>query len=155
MGKYTASVEDHLVLPARVRLPRMQERAMAGRGESVPEPVPIRLLIDTGAKRTTLIPGIVRHLQPRSGSEVQLIIPLRSGITDLFWVCLEFPEASLAPFPEVLVARVPMPPALAHFHGLLGRDLMRRLYSFEYLGQLGHYTLRDAPGWFGWLRRRL
>jgi hypothetical protein len=70
-------------------------------------------------------------------------------------VCLEFPEAGLASFTEVLVARHAMPPSLARFHGLLGRDLLRRLYSFEYLGQMGRYTLRDAPGWLGWLRRRL
>jgi hypothetical protein len=155
MGKYTASVEDHLILPARVRLPRMQERAMTSRGESVPDPVSLRLLIDTGAKRTTLIPGIIRHLRPRSGREVRLVTPLRSGITDLFWVCLEFPEAGLDSFPEVLVARVPRPPALAQFHGLLGRDLLSRLHSLEYLGRRGQYVLRDTPGWLGWLRRWL
>jgi hypothetical protein len=133
----------------------MQERALASEGESVPDPVSIRLLIDTGAKRTTLIPGILRHLRPRFGGEVRLATPLRSGITDLFWVRLEFPEPGLASFPEVLVARVPMPPALARFHGLLGRDLLGRLHSFEYLGRRGQYVLRDTPGWFGWLRRWL
>jgi hypothetical protein len=155
MGKYTASVEDHLILPARVRLLPMQERAMAGRGGSIPVPVAIRLIIDTGSKRTTLIPGIIRHLQPTPDREVHLVTPQGSVLTNLFWVCLEFPEAGLAPFPEVLVARQPMPPALSQFHGLLGRDLLRRLESFEYQGRRGRYSLRDTPGWLGWLRRWL
>ena len=76
-------------------------------------------------------------------------------MTNLFWVCLEFPEAGLASFPEVLVARHPMPAMLSQFHGLLGRDLLRRLESFEYLGRRGRYCLRDTPGWLGWLRRWL
>jgi hypothetical protein len=76
-------------------------------------------------------------------------------MTDLVWVCLEFPEAGLASFPEVLVVRHPMPPSLAHFHGLLGRDLLSRLHSFEYLGRRGQYTVRDRPGWLDWLRRWL
>ena len=69
MGKYVATVEDHLVLPARVRATPGRERLFGLSGESVPTPVPIRLLIDTGAKRTTLIPGIIRHLQPFVGGE--------------------------------------------------------------------------------------
>jgi hypothetical protein len=155
MGKYTASVEDHLILPARVRLPPVDEHRIAGEGWGVPAAVAIRLLIDTGAKRTTLIPGIVDHLRPTSGAEARLVTPLGSVITDLVWVCLEFPEAGLAPFLEVLVARHPMPPALAQFHGLLGRDLLARLHSFEYQGRRGRYSLRDTPGWFDWLRRWL
>ncbi len=155
MGKYTAAVEDHLILPARVRLPLVDERTRALRGRRVPAAVPVRLLIDTGAKRTTLIPGIVDHLSPTSGAGAHLHTPVGSVQTDLFWVCLEFPEAGLASFPHVLVARHPMPPMLSQFHGLLGRDVLARLHSFEYQGRHGQYTLRDTPGWFDWLRRWL
>jgi hypothetical protein len=152
MGKYTASVEDHLILPVRVRLPRMQERAMASRGESVPDPVSIRLLIDTGSKRTTLIPGIISHLRPAVNSEVRVVTPLGTARTDLVWVCLEFPEAGLVSLSEVLVARLGMPRGLSQFHGLFGRDLLSRLHSFEYRGRRGQYVLRDVPGWLGrWL----
>ncbi len=136
-------------------MPPALERTMAGRGESVPIPVPVRLIVDTGAKRTTLIPGIIRHLQPTPDREVHLVTPTERVVTNLFWVCLEFPEAGLASFSEILVARHPMPPSLAHFHGLLGRDLLCRLHSFEYLGRRAQYTLRDTPGWFDWLRRWL
>jgi hypothetical protein len=149
MGKFTAPVEDHLILPARVRLLQAEERALAARGASIPTSVSIRLLIDTGAKRTTLIPGIVAHLKPMSFAEARLVTALGSVRTDLVWVLLEFPEAGLASFPEVLVARHPMPPSLARFHGLFGRDLLSRLHSFEYRGRRGQYVLRDAPGWLG------
>ncbi len=155
MGKYVAEVEDHLVLPAQVRPTPDRERFLRTSGIAVAAPVPIRLLIDTGAKRTTLIPGIIRHLQPPVGSQARLVTPLGAVTADLFWVCLEFPEAGLASFPEVLVARHPMPPPLAKFHGLFGRDLLQRLHSFEYLGQRKSYTLRDRPGWLEWLRRWL
>ena len=155
MGKFTAAVEDHLVLEARVRLPPGDERMLASLGRPVPRPVSIRLLIDTGARRTTLIPGIVRHLNPRPRGEARIVTPLASIEASLHWVCLEFPGTRLPAFPELLVARLPMPHRLAQFHGLLGRDLLRQFASFEYEGQRGCYTLRDSSGLFGWLRRLL
>jgi hypothetical protein len=155
MGKYVAAVEDHLILPARARAPAGRERFFQATGRAVPAPISIRLLIDTGAKRTTLIPGIIRHLRLSPGAGVRLFTPLGSARTDLVWVCLEFPEAGLASFPEVLVARHPMPPRLSQFHGLLGRDLLQRLHSLEYFGRHRRYILRDTPGWLGWLRRWL
>jgi hypothetical protein len=155
MGRFTAPVEDHLILPGRVRLPPGDERRLAGSGSSIPTPVPVRLLIDTGAKRTTLIPGIVRHLEPTPERDVHVNAPLTSGVATLYWLCLEFPGTRLPAFPAVLVARLPMPPGLSQFHGLLGRDLLSRLASFEYEGRRGCYTLRDKPGLFGWLRRWL
>src|SRR5437660_281263 len=98
MGKFIAAVEDHLILPALVRLSAGQAHFRERAGQVVPTPVSIRLLIDTGAKRTTLIPGIIRHLDPYAGDLVRVAAPLRAGSTRLFWVRLEFPEARLAPF---------------------------------------------------------
>jgi hypothetical protein len=155
MGKYTAPVEDHLILPALVRQTDGREHIFRMRGRNVPTSVPIRLLIDTGSKRTTLAPGVIRHLDPSARGSARLITPLAAGNVELFWVCLQFPEADLASFPEVLVARLTMPPSLAQFHGLLGRDLLSRLELFEYHGRRGRYSLRDTPGWLGWLRRWL
>src|SRR5713226_6730919 len=132
MGKYTASVEDRLILPARVRLTPERERDYRSSGLSVSAPISIRLLIDTGSKRTTIVPGIIRGLRANLGGSARVVTPGGTVTADLFWICLEFPEAGLAPFPEVLVARLPMPAALSQFHGLLGRDLLRRMDSFEY-----------------------
>jgi hypothetical protein len=155
MGKYSAPVEDHLILPAVVRLPVGSEH-LRGRARSpVPAPVPVRLVIDTGSKRTTLIPGIIRHLDPEPGSDVRLVTPLATGTVTLFWVRLDFPGTTLRSFEQVQVGRVALPPELARFHGVLGRDLLSRLESFDYQGRRGCYIVRDTPGVFGWLRRRL
>jgi hypothetical protein len=53
MGKYIVVVEDHLILPAVVSLGAGAEHFLRRSGQPVPEPVAVRLLIDTGAKRTT------------------------------------------------------------------------------------------------------
>jgi hypothetical protein len=155
MGKYTATVQDHLILPALVSLPAGEERLRRRAGRPMPAPEPLHLLIDTGSRRTTLIPGIIRHLDPPAGVDVQVVTPLAAVVATLYWVRLEFPESGLASFEVAQVARLPMPPGLSQFHGLLGRDLLCRLESFEYEGRRGRYSLRDAPGWLGWLRRRL
>jgi len=68
---------------------------------------------------------------------------------------LAFPATGLASFDPVRVASLAMPPNLAQFHGLLGRDLLQRLDEFKYEGRRGRYTLRDTPGLLGWLRRWL
>ena len=155
MGKYRASVDDHVILPAAVRLPPAQERFDRLRGQIIPAPISIRLLIDTGSKRTTLNPGLIAHLKAPAAGSAQIITALGTANTELFWVSLEFPEAGLAAFPEVLVARLPLPPRLAQFHGLLGRDLLRRFESFDYEGRRSRYTIRDKPGAFAWLRHWL
>jgi hypothetical protein len=153
MAKHTRPVTDHLILPALVRLPEGEVHARERANQAVPMPVPLRLLIDTGSKRTTLIPGILRHLNPPAGAEVRRVTPLAVGTVTLFWVRFEFPATGLAPLEHVQVARVALPPELSQFHGLLGRDLLRRLESFDYEGRRGCFTLRDTPGRFGWLRR--
>ena len=155
MGKYTAPVEDHLILPARVGVTPGREREFRIAGVSIPTSVDIRLLIDTGSKRTILAPGLIRYLRTDPAGSARLITTEAAVDADLFWVRLEFPEARLESFPEILVARLPMPGALSQFHGLLGRDLLRRLESFDYEGRRGCYTIRDTSGLFGWLRRWL
>jgi hypothetical protein len=153
MGRYTATVQDHLILPALVTLPAGEERLRRGAGRPMPAPVPVRLLIDTGSRRTTLIPGIIHHLDPPAGVDVQLVTPVGSVAATLYWVRLGFPETGLAALEPVQVARLPMPAQLSQFQGLLGRDVLGRLESFEYEGRRGRYSLRDAPGWLDWLRR--
>jgi hypothetical protein len=155
MGRFVAHVEDHLILPARVSLPEGEVVSRRREGRAVAAPVGLRLVVDTGSKRTTLIPGIIRHLDPQGGTLVRVENPLSVGTAFLYWVRLDFPDAGLAPFDNVQVARLAMPPMLSQFHGLLGRDLLRRLESFDYQGRHGRYVVRDTPGLLGWLRRRL
>lgn len=154
MGKYTATVEDHLVVPARVLQTLEQEQVFRLAQRPVPASVAVRLLIDTGSKRTMLVPGVVRHLQLPAGSSVRVETSLVHGETTLFWVRLEFPQTSLAPIPELAVVRLSMPPSLATFHGVIGRDLLSRWESLLYEGRLGRFTVRDATrGLRAWFRR--
>jgi hypothetical protein len=155
MGTFHALVEDHLILPARVCLVDGDVRSRRRTGAAVPTPVPLQMLIDTGASRTTLIPGIIRHFAPQEGPDVHLNTPSGRRDATLYWVRLDFPEAGLASFEHVQVASVEMPAALAQFHGLIGRDLLRIWDEFRYQGRRGRYLIRDTPGLFGWLRRWL
>jgi len=154
MGKYTASVGDHLSLPARVLLTWEQQQLLRLAGRPVPSFVRAHLVIDTGSNRNTLVPGVIRHLQPAVGRSIRVETSLAAGETDLFWVRLEFPGSSLAPIPVIAVARLDLPPSLRAFHGVIGRDLLGRRESFLYEGRRGRFTLRDTPpGLFGWFRR--
>jgi hypothetical protein len=154
MGKFTAPVSDHLILPAQVAQPRGQAQSFQLMGRGVPAPVPVRLLLDTGSKRSTLVPGIMDHLQPFVASKARIETSLAAGETDLYWVRLEFPGTSLAAVPLLAVARLTMPPPLRLFQGVVGRDLLRQWESFHFEGRRGRFTLRDTPGGLlSWLWR--
>jgi hypothetical protein len=155
MGTFQARVDDHLILPARVRLPAGDEHFLRHRGQSVPAAVTIRLLIDTGATRSTLSPGILRHLDPTAGHDVHVNTPSEPITSALYWVCLDFPGTRLTGFNHVQVARLEMPRALRHLDGLLGRDVLRIWDEFRYQGRRGRYVIHETPGLFGWLRRWL
>ncbi len=155
MGTFLAHVEDHLVLPARVRLVEGEEQSRRRSGRGVPAPVALRMLIDTGANRTTLNPAILRHLAAEESRHVHLITPSGPVAATAHWVRLDFPGTGLAAFGHVQVVRMELPAAPRHFHGLFGRDLLRRWEALLYEGRRGRYVLRDAAGLFSWLRRWL
>jgi hypothetical protein len=121
-------------------------------GRPVPEPVSVQLVIDSGSRRSSLIPGIVDHLNPTRFGEARVETSTASMAANLYWVRLEFPGTSLGPISEHVVARMPLPPSLHAFQGLIGRDLLHRWESFLYEGRRGRLTVRDTPHWlFGWL----
>jgi hypothetical protein len=154
MGKFIASIEDQLILPARASLTQGQEQRLRHAGQPVPASVPVRLLIDTGSKRSTLIPGVLRHLDPPAASDVRVETGLARATARLFWVRLEFPDTSLAPIPILAVARLRLPPTLGTFHGVVGRDLIRHWESLLIEGRRGRFILRDAyTGLRAWFRR--
>src|SRR5258707_15564404 len=101
MGKFRAPVADQLILPAVVGLPAGEIRSRRYSGRPVPEAVPIRFLIDTGAKRTTLIPGLIDRFAPQISRTVRILPPLAVGTASMYWVRLEFPEAGLAAFEKL------------------------------------------------------
>jgi len=155
MGTFRARVIDHLVLPARVSLVAGEERSRRRAGRTIPAAVALQMVIDTGASRTSLIPGILRHLDTAAYRHLDLHTASGTRRVTLHWVRLDFPETRLAAFSPIAVAPVEMPPALAGFHGLIGRDVLRGWEEWRYQGRRGRYLIRDAPGLLGWLRRWL
>jgi hypothetical protein len=73
---------------------------------------------------------------------------LATGRANLYWVCLEFPESLLAPVAEWAVASLALPPSLHAYHGVIGRDLLRRWEYLHFEGRVGRMTIRDTPAWF-------
>jgi hypothetical protein len=153
MGKYSTAVQNQLVLPGRVLLTQGQEYLLRTVGRVV-EPVSVRLLVDTGSGRSSLVPAVVDELMPVSQSRIRVSTSLASAETNLYWVRLEFPGTSLTAIPQLAVARLSMPPILAAFQGVIGRDLLSRWEYLFYEGRRGRMTIRDSPGWFNWLRRQ-
>jgi hypothetical protein len=151
MARYSASVQDRLILPAQVSLTLGQEQVFRVLQRTRPAPVAVELLIDTGSARCTLVPSILARLNPDPLGAARLETGLAAVETSLFWIRLEFPRAGLAAVPEIAVARAPLPPSLSSFHGVIGRDLLRRWEAFVYQGRRGRLTIRDTPSWpFGW-----
>jgi len=151
MGVYRTAVLDRLDVPARVRLPEGDERAYRLFGRPIPQAIPIRLIIDTGAKRSSLVPQVLNQLAPTSASRATDEIGLGMRQTELYWVRLEFMAGTLAAVPRLAVARLPLPSSLQEYHGLIGRDLLSKWYSLLYEGQRGQLTIRDSrAGFFSW-----
>jgi hypothetical protein len=154
MAKYSATVQDRLILPAQIALLREQEQWLRILGRAVPGPIPVQLLIDTGSTRCSVIPPVLARLNPEQSGVARLATSLATARAGLFRIRLEFPHAKLAPIPELVVARVPLPTSLSAFHGVIGRALLRRWESFCYQGRRGRLTIRDTPGWlWRWIDR--
>jgi hypothetical protein len=148
MGKYITTVSDRLVLPAQVFLTLGQERDLHRKRQPVPAGVPIRLAIDTGPGRTSLVPSTLDRLKPLARERVRMMTGQGSTLTRLYWIRLEFPNTDLLPIPVLAVARSNLPPNMPGFHGVLGRDVLSRWESFHWHGRRGRLTIRDVPGWF-------
>ena len=128
----------------RVRLPEGGERAYRLLGRSIPQAIPIRLIIDT-------VPQV--QLAPTSASRATVETRLGMRQTELYWVRLEFMAGNLAAVPRLAVVRLPLPASLQDYHGLIGRDLLSRWYSLLYEGRRGQLTIRDSrAGFFSWFQ---
>jgi hypothetical protein len=113
----------------------------------MPDQVTVQLMLDTGSTRCTLLPSVLARLDPEKLGVARLETSLAAAQAALFRVRLEFPLTKLAAIPELVVARVPLPSSLSAFHGVIGRDLLRRWESFCYQGRRGRLTIHDTPSW--------
>ncbi len=154
MGLLRAAVRDRLILPARTLLPLDVERVFRMLGRPIPAPIAVQLVIDTGSKRSSIVPSVLNRLLPTTAGRAVVETTFASAESELLWVRLEFPGASLAAEPHLAVARLPMPPSLRDYHGVVGRDLLSKWESFLYEGRRGQFTIRDsAGGLLSWLKR--
>jgi hypothetical protein len=147
MARYRAPVHDRLILSAQVCPTRGQEHLFQMLRRTVPVPVPVQLLIDTGSTRCTLLPSVLSRSNLMPVSVARLETSLTEAEASLFRVRLEFPHTKLATVPELIVARTPLPRSLASFHGVIGRDLLRQWESLCYQGRRRWLTIRDTPSW--------
>src|SRR5947207_549710 len=146
MGKHSTNVRGPLTLQATALLTEGQQEIARRQGRSVPAAIPVRFLIDTGSGRSTLLPDVIASLNPISRGSVRIETSMGAGITNLYWVRLEFPGTDLAAVPELALARLALPSSLSSFHGLIGRDLLERWDYLFYQGQRRRLTIRDKPG---------
>jgi hypothetical protein len=154
MGKYSVPIQNRLILQAQVGLTSGQEQWLRFMGRAVPLLIRVQFLIDTGSSRCCLLPSVLARLNPEQSGVTRMETSLATGQAALFWVRLEFPDTKLAAIPELVVARVPLPNSLSAFHGVIGRDLLRRWESFCYLGRRGRLSIRDTPNWLSrWIKR--
>jgi hypothetical protein len=153
MGKYTAEVDDHLVLPARVLLTLGRERELHRDGLPGPVGIPVRLVIDAGSRCSTLSPSVLASPDPRPSGAVFVETSTSTTPTTLFWVRLEFPGTGLEALPHLEVARLALPPSLQAYHGVIGRDLRFCWEWFLLEGRRRRWSLRDTCPWFPWLWR--
>jgi hypothetical protein len=152
MSKFTTSVHDRWILPARAGLTAGQEKRLQLAGKRLPSTVAVRLIVDSGSGRSSLVPPVIEQLKPLSQKPVHVETSAGTVATMLYWVRLEFPHTKLGPFSDIPVAQMPLPPSLKAFLGLIGRDLLRRWEELRFQGRRGRLTIRDRPSlWFGWL----
>lgn len=126
MGTFATQVDDHWIMPADVSQVLGQQHEFRVLGRPVPQPVPVQLIVDSGSKRTSLVPEVIRQLQPVVAGRVRVETSLAVGESQLFWIRFEFPTSSLKPIAQVAVARLALPRTLAGFDGIIGRDVLRQ-----------------------------
>lgn len=134
------------LLTAVVRVSEERRRALLANAVAVPNPVPIRALVDTGASITCMDPWVLNLLSlsptgsvtintPSTGSAPVTVDQYDVGIT------IHGSSASHAPlvFNTIPVIRTELLQTQG-FHALIGRDILEHCL-FSYNGSSGFFTL--------------
>ncbi len=132
------------VLTAVVAVSQERNAALVAAGQSVPKPVPITALVDTGASATCVDPSVLTSLSLTPTGIVSLSTP-STGETP--HQAEQFDASLIIPAPQgpALVFRtIPVVAsallAAQGFHALIGRDLLDQCVFF-YNGSLKLFTL--------------
>jgi hypothetical protein len=146
MGIYRSRVQDLLVVPVSISLPRTQR----GQGWPASRQKLVSLVVDSGSKYCSLTPDVFEELDLPFWRPVHVSTHLGEGSAGLYRASFAFPTSTLASFPAVTVARLRMPRHLASYEGVIGRDLLRAWETF-YSGPRGQLTIGDYRSFWGWL----
>jgi hypothetical protein len=150
MGIYRAIVQDVLFLPVRITLPESDAAVLLQATGEIPLPVVGRLVLDTGARRSSLAPMVLARLRcPIRGHGAIQTVTGQQVVTT-HDVCLEFLEGTLKPLTRWTVVRHAMPPRLAEYDGVIGRDILAG-WEVVYRGPRRRLTVRDRASVWGWL----
>lgn len=131
-------------LTASVGVSQPRAAALKTAGQSIPQLMPIRALVDTGASCTCVDPSILTELNLTPTGIVNLNTP-STGTTPQ--QAEQFDVALFIPAPNGLPLFIKTMPVVASqllasqgFHALLGRDVLSQCL-FAYNGEFGVFTL--------------
>jgi len=146
MGIYRSLVQDVLTIPVSISLPRLRHEPSRplSRGKL------LTFVLDSGSTYCSLTPQLIREIGLPFRNRVSVSTQLRSSIVLTYDASLAFPTCTLAPFPRVVVAALPMPRRLAAYDGVIGRRLLERWETF-YSGLRRRLVIRDYRSFWGWL----
>src|SRR5260370_17011116 len=103
MGRYRSAVQDRLILPAQVLLTLETQQLFRLLERPMPQPAAVRLIIDTGSRRSSLVPSVLDRLKPPPFKIARVETSLAAVETELFSVRLAFPPISLAPLADLAI----------------------------------------------------
>lgn len=134
------------MLNAMVIVSTPRQAALIAAKQTVPSPVKIRALVDTGASGTCIDPSVMAQLGLTPTNVIQMFTPSTGATpvpTNQFDVGLIIPGSSAkhAPlaFPTIPVVESNLF-AGQGFHALIGRDILRHCI-LNYNGDFGYFSL--------------
>jgi hypothetical protein len=146
MPHFTLQVSaDGPVATAYVQLSGPRRKALEEVGQPIPEAIPIRALVDTGASCTCVDPVVMKKLQIAPTGSVPMHTP-STGQTphhaDQYDVTIIIPGASAGDAPLIFetISVVGTDLAVQGIDALIGRDILSRCI-LHYNGDLGFFSL--------------
>jgi predicted aspartyl protease len=124
------------VVDMRVWIATSVEGALKKAGSKIPEPVPAKAMIDTGATGSVIQPAIAKQLGLQPVGVVSISTPSSENVPCLQYICrLTFPNNVIV---EALAIEAPL--RGQHIQCLIGRDVLAH-GVLAYTGYINQFTL--------------